>query len=401
MPPGTQVSFEEALSRVEAVRGLRKKAPVSGLLVAPSDLSAHLTRALAFERPEQVLKGTEQMLVGLGLTDPQFDFHSTMIALLEENLAGLYEPRLKLMMVRQDLPEETKQITLLHELVHALQDQYFDLDEIVTANPDDSDRSSALSCLAEGDATSAMLDGVLPDGKTALDLPEGSIEAQFFGQAPKTPAPDIIIRSLYAPYLDGLEFVHKLRKRGGFAEVNRAFLRPPESTEQILHLEKYDAHEPPRKVAVPPPPGPQYQLVLHDIWGEQSLRLALQEWTTSEAAEQAAAGWGGDRIVSYQKGKQLAVAWDVVMDSEAEAVELWSTLRSSRLVKAPSAQPSAEAGQPELMCVQSGATRPLVALARQGRHVVWASGPFDRQTGRSTCAEAEGWMQTLLANLTP
>jgi hypothetical protein len=105
--------------------------------------------------------------------------------------------------------------------------------------------------------------------------------------------------------------------------------------------------------------------------------------------------------VSYQKGKQLAVAWDVVMDSEAEAVELWSTLRSSRLVKAPSAQPSAEAGQPELMCVQSGATRPLVALARQGRHVVWASGPFDRQTGRSTCAEAEGWMQTLLANLTP
>src|SRR5690606_21782205 len=104
-----------------------------GLLVKRQDLVQHLRLALAYERPEQVLQGTEQMLVGLGLVPPSFDFHATMLSLLEENLAGLYEPRLGMMMVRHDLVAETRQITLLHELVHALQDQYFDLDEIVVS----------------------------------------------------------------------------------------------------------------------------------------------------------------------------------------------------------------------------------------------------------------------------
>lgn len=400
VPPGEPVSFDAALARVEQVRGLKKKDIVRGLLVKSQDLAQHLRLALAYERPEQVLKGTEQMLVGLGLVEPDFDFHATMLSLLEENLAGLYEPRLGLMMVRQDLPAETQQITLLHELVHALQDQYFDLDEIVDSHPDDSDRSSALSCLAEGDATSSMLDGVLPEGNTALDLPEGSIEAQFFAQAPKTPAPALIIRSLYAPYLDGLKFVHELRRRGGFAEVNRVFKRPPVSTEQVLHLDKYDSQEAPIVVHVPPAPDPSFKLVLHDIWGEQSLRLALEENLDPEGASRAAAGWGGDRIVSYERATEFAVAWHVVMDDEAQAEELNVALSAAFKAKTESAG-SALASSTAPRCAVMNQEGPPVAFARRGRDLFLVGGPYDRTLKVGECAKTLGWLKTLLVSLAP
>ncbi len=403
VPPGEEVSFDEALAVVQRVRGLKKKAEVQGLLVDRVDLADHLRRALKFERPESVLEGTEQMLVGLGLVPTSFDLEATMIDLLDENLAGLYEPRLGLMMVRKDLPEETRRITLLHELVHALQDQYFDLDEIVTAHPDDSDKSSALSCLAEGDATSAMLDGVLPEGKTALDLPEGSIEAQFFAQAPKTNAPDLIIRSLYAPYLDGLGFVHTLRRRGGFAEVNRVFAAPPISTEQVLHVDKYDAGEQPIAVATPGPPGPGFEELLHDVWGEQSLRLALEEWLPPSEARRAAAGWGGDRIVAYKKGDQIAVAWEVVWDDEGEAVEIWDLLvhrPGTTDIESQPASDSAETAPPPI-CLESKVGGPTVLVARQDSRIIWLSAPFVRGTPNRPCTAAAGWLETLLVRNTP
>lgn len=388
-PPGVEVSFEDALLRVEQVRGLKKKAPVQGLLVAEADLAEHLERALAFERPDQVLEGTEQMLVLLGLVDRDFKLEDTMIKLLHENLAGLYEPRLKLMMVRKDLPEQTAHITLLHELVHALQDQYFDLEEIVTSHPDDTDKSSALSCLAEGDATSTMLDGVLPNGKTALDLPDATVEAQFFSQAPKTEAPPIIVRSLYAPYLDGFKFVQGLRRRGGFEAVNQAFVKPPLSTEHILHDEKYLAYEAPKAVPVPAPPEPGYELLLHDIWGEQSLRLALEEWMPMDAAAQAAAGWGGDRIVVYSKHNKLAVAWHIEMDSEADAAEL----KAAWLRTTPG---DATANQPTgCVVAKNGVAH---GVAQKGSHVLIASGPAQR-SGESHCADAQNWVGALIASL--
>ncbi len=421
-PPGEKVSFDEALSRVQQVRGLKKKAHVDGLRIAASDLEQHLKQTLSFERPPTVLRGTEQMLVGLGLVEPNFDFEATMISLLKENLAGLYEPRLKLMMVREGLPEETRRITLLHELVHALQDQYFDLDEIVTNHPDDSDKSSALSCLAEGDATSAMLDGVLPAGKTALDLPPGSIEAQFFSQPPQTQAPDLIIRSLYAPYLDGLNFVHALRRRGGFAEVNRVFSKPPISTEQVLHLDKYDEQEAPLEVEVPAPPpssgveaGAHFKLVLHDVWGEQSLRLALEEWGSPEEARKAAAGWGGDRIVSYQRNSEIAVAWSLVMDTPQDAEELWQLVEKKKAIstgdtalddaaqgdRAQDRAPLPEVEQ-TICLAPRGPTGPQLALTRSGARLIWASAPFDPQAqSGGSCAEARGWLSTLLVKNTP
>ena len=65
-------------------------------------------------------------------------------------------------------------------------------------------------------------------------------------------APAVIRAQLMFPYEAGLEFVSTLYLEGGYPAVDDAFLDPPQSTEQILHPEKYLAGETPQVVTLPP-----------------------------------------------------------------------------------------------------------------------------------------------------
>lgn len=399
VPQGEPVSFDEELRTVSRLRGLEPKGELKGMRVAEAELLAHVQRSVRLERPAVALRGTEAMLVGLGLVPPDFDFEKTMLGLLSSSLAGLYEPRLKMMLLRDHLGPAEAHVTLLHELVHGLQDQYFDLTEVVEFRDDDSDVSSAVSSLAEGDATSAMLDGILPDGQTALAISEDEIEKQFFSQAPSSTAPPIVIRSLFAPYVDGLRFVNALRRRGGWEEVDEAWRYSPKSTEQILHLDKFDAREVPIAVSLPTAPSADYQLLFHDIWGEQSLRIVLQEWLVAEEAAAAAAGWGGDRIVAFSNENDIVVAWDLRMDTQKDAIELERALQKA-LSSSPGSTSKAPLGLPPngtsdapVLCSSPPSTDVQLAVAREGTLVRVRTAPFDRVKNHSGgCSAAQRWL---------
>jgi hypothetical protein len=357
-----------------------------------SDLLAHVERAVKLETPERALVGTEKMLVGLGLVPENFAYEKTMLRLLSEKLAGLYDPHLKTMMIRDVLSDFDRQMTLLHELVHALQDQHYDLEEIVAWNPDDTDRSGALSCLAEGDATSAMFDGMLMDGKTAISFPKGYFQERMSDEAGElVDVPSIISRSLQAPYVDGLTFVHALRRRGGWKAVDQVWADPPTTTEQVLHLEKYDAQEPARQVAVPPPPSDEAQLLLHDVWGEQNLRMALEEWLDKAEATRAAAGWGGDRIVVYELDGQIAVAWHLRGDDEAEAKEMGQAIEKG--IQAPVASPERDS---KIRCGLFGQSGAVWALGTQGERILLHSVRGGDAGLEASCSFLSGWISTHL-----
>lgn len=386
MPPGKEVSFREAMDHVIRVRGLAELGPVRGLRVDPDDLLAHVERAVDLETPAHALRGTEAMLVGLGLVPRDFQYRRTMLRLLSEKLAGLYDPHLKTMMIREDLGEVDQQMTLLHELVHALQDQHFELEEIVAWSPDDTDRSGALSALAEGDATSAMFDGMMQEGKTALSFPTGFFQERMADEAGDLPGvPPIIARSLKAPYVDGLTFVHALRRRGGWKEVDRVWQTPPQTTEQVLHLDKFDAKEPAVNVEVPGSPAGNAKLLLHDVWGEQNLRMALEEWLPEDKAESAAAGWGGDRIAAFEKDGRTLVGWHLVMDSEDDARELEAALIGAL-----------EGREPDERCAFFGNSGAVWHVDRTARTVALHSlrDPADEPALESACTLLTGWSET-------
>jgi hypothetical protein len=398
MPPGTPVSFEEALGRVTRLRGLASKHTVQGLRVTRENLLAHVERAVDLETPPEALAGTEAMLVGLGLVPRDFGYRATMLRLLSEKLAGLYDPHLGTMMIRDDLSPVDAELTLLHELVHALQDQYYDLDEIVAWTKDDTDRSAALSCLAEGDATLVMLDAMAQNEEQA-PLPGRILQEKMAEEAAAlSDIPPIIQRSLSAPYQDGLNFVFALKNRGGWAAVDAAWASPPTTSEQILHLDKFDQKEAALVVEVPKSPGASFDLVLHDTWGEQNLRLAFEEWLSPEKARKAAAGWGGDRIVAYQSDTQIAVAWHIDADNEGEAREMSTALAEGLALEKSS--PKALADTAKITCAPRLGSGSVWALAQTGAHVLLhavsprASASSVPNESAATCEWLNGWMMT-------
>ena len=91
--------------------------------------------------------------------------------------------------------------------------------------------------------------------------------------------------------------VHQRRRLGG---VDALYANVPETTEQILHPEKYQAGEGPVEIDVPEDLatriGPDWNLALDDTFGEFQTGVWLRDADAANATE-AAAGWGGDRVL--------------------------------------------------------------------------------------------------------
>jgi len=409
LPPGTPVTFESELEEVQAARQLRLRAPVVGRTISRDVLVRHLEEGFHADLPTAAIDGAGELLIAFGAAPLDFNYEAAVLALLRRDLAGLYDPRLGAMFLREELDGEARRAALLHELVHALQDQHYGLRDITQYREDGGDRTSALSCLAEGDATSAMFDSLLaPHGRTALDLPDELIAAQFARAAEPSAgsdaAPALLRRSVLAPYVDGLAFVQALRRRGGFAEVDRVWKNPPTTTEQVLHLDKYDSHEPARDVPLPRPPVHQtgqadFEIVFHDVCGEQSVRLLLEEWMTTAAAARAAQGWGGDRVAVFARGNERAVGWILESDDAPSAEALFAALGRAL---GDSARRWGPAVEPTICRIRTD--RGPFAVGHRAKRVVVVAGPRAKNgpaatrgtTSTPSCSAAHGWITTLL-----
>lgn len=381
-PPAPHDPFQGTLLEVAAARGLAVKGPVVGRRVNREEMLDEVDREIANEVPKRAIDGTQEILVALNLAPPDFDYGSAIRRVMTAKLAGFYQPRTKTMFLAQDLPVMEQIITLNHELVHALQDQHFDLGAKLDYRDDAGDEQAALHALAEGDATSLMVDlMVRPQGKTALDIPGDILEGAEELPVEAGNVPGIIVRSIVAPYRDGLAFVHYLRNRGGWKAVDAAWKRVPTTTEQIIHPEKYEAAEASFNVEIPAAPGAGWDVTYHDVMGEQSLRVLLEEWLDPRRSAVAASGWGGDRVAVYAKGEERAVAWTLRWDDAAQAGRLETALLDA--YKAKSGQcPKGQMGP--------------IAVQRRDAWLAVVVAPYVRGGPRQTCAKAKRWASAVL-----
>jgi len=433
----TQRKIADFLTRVAEARRLEPRARVEGQELDRAALIASVRAHVARELPPDVIRNQGELLVGLGLVPPEFDYEEGTFRLLEAQLAGFFEYRDKKMYLAADLDASAADLTLAHELVHALQDQHFDLASRMAYQPEANDRASAFQALAEGDATSAMMDVMAPERRLAVEMPddifaagiEGSMSASTAGEV----APQVLRSSLIAPYIDGVLFVHALRRRGiargsadptGWAEVDRAWQSPPETTEQLLHIDKYDAREPAEKLGpVVPPAESGWSIFYEDVFGEQGLRISAEQWMPKKAAALVADGWGGDRLAVFRRSLPndppsgsgaspttpstrvpsgiYAVAWHIRFDAgrhdlDAEARQAFKAL-------AESLRPRREASG-NTTCVERGALGPL-AIARSGRDLVLAAGPYEhdgvRLRAAAHCAQTVRWATDILRKSKP
>ncbi len=412
---GQKLSPEERriaaiLKKVALVRGLAALRPVPGKVLERTALVAEVRKKAGLEYPKAAIERDGKMMELMGFAPAPFDYLKELSKLLEAQLDGFYEPRNGTMYVAADLEGDGANLALAHELVHALQDQHYDLSKRSGYHPGQGDEMMAGSMLAEGDATSTMLDvNLKSQGGTALDLPETMftsmlVNAMNAGDA--AAAPHILRSTLVLPYVDGTLFVHALRREGGFAKVDEAWRNLPVTTEQVLHPEKWASHEP--AIAVPPPAasalGAGFTRVDQDTVGEAGLRLALEEWIGAEGAKIAAAGWGGDRSGTFSSGNAWASANLVVYDKDSAkgsgdtfAKRAFDKVKPG-IEKVAGKVAAKTAG---FVCVERDKLGPL-AVARKGRAIVILAGPAERSTNatwtpKGNCGLSRKWADEVLA----
>lgn len=349
-----QVEVTQIESNTIDIRGLAPREDVPEEFLSQEQLKTNLTAEIKKEyTPEESARDAKTLWLLRLIGDPSLDLLQLQIDLLGEQVLGYYDPEKDELFVRSDPGglSPNARMTLAHEFVHSLQDQYYDLEKL---RPEEieNDRGTAILALVEGDATASGLvfamQHLSQDDLQALFAESAGASSDVLDQAPR-----YIRDSLLFPYDQGLDFVTRLGEGGSFSGVDTAFKNPPQSSEQILHPGKYlgQPRDEPVEVSLPPLTdtlGAGWTYGDSDTLGEFDLRIMLEEngllspqatatptWQqTDTQAARAAAGWGGARYVMHQKGDDAVVLtltrWDTPDDATEFADALTATFDSLR-----------------------------------------------------------------------
>jgi hypothetical protein len=349
----------EAIPRIEQATGLKFKTPPKVEVRTRDQVREFLLKQLDEANPAAQLAGEEKAYKLLRLIPDTMNLRAFFVRVLTEQVVGYYDPKAKALYVVDGADEQVVGITITHELMHALQDQYVDLDSIQKSGAN-NDRLAAAQALIEGEAQfeqiSIMLGG--PDQIEAR-LPGAwdRVREEIRNRQGEMPvfatAPMVIQESLLFPYLSGAEFVRRVKEKRGSIDLFRDI---PRSTEQILHPPTFLGTPPdePTTVVLPAPRGATK--AYENDMGEFGTRLVVYAYLRDpQTSQRAAAGWDGDRFMVVEKGSERGLVWALVWDSPIEAAEF-----SDAMIRAATRR----TGAPERRADTGGAT-----FAYQGRTI--------------------------------
>lgn len=323
---------------VSKLRGLRAKKKLVHELVDRATLRERL-RALAAEDTTKREAAAEGLaLARWGFIPVTTDYVQLRLDLLTDQVAGYYDPKTKKLTITKDPTGDAKwsELVLAHEIDHALQDQTFDLQKLTDLPTTEGDAARARQAVIEGDGVALMIELALSRQKVDPPWDNPNVATEVV-RAMTGPTGDSLDRAPLAirewmlfPYRDGFGFVAALLQRDGWSRVDAALRKPPRSTEQILHPEKYASDEKPIAVKLAPPASlATYPMIHSTMWGELGFSLFLQSHgMPADAAALAAAGWGGDRVLVLAREGDADPAHAIGLarlewDDEADAIEAY------------------------------------------------------------------------------
>jgi hypothetical protein len=290
------------------------------------ELEAYLRFKLEEELPPEEAARLTKSYALLGLLEPDTDLRGLLLSVYTEQVAGFYDPDSTALFVMEDLSADTLESVLIHELVHAVQDQTADLDSL-TAEDRGNDRQTAAQAAIEGHATLIMMEYMAESlGAAPFDIANfpdlfaalgPALEAMRDQYPALASAPAIIQESLFLPYLKGASFVAAFwGERGARTPPFGPDL--PQSTEQILDPTRAFGPERDSPTELLVGPGEGYEILYQNSLGQMELEVLLAEHLGQEARS-LAEGWDGDRyvLVAGQGGSQ-ALLWASIWDETEE-----------------------------------------------------------------------------------
>lgn len=322
--------LQEMLDEIAALRGLEPPPALQAGTVSRLDVASLLDRQLTATDREWFATTTTLYRL-LGHFGPDEDYLSVFRAFGQGAIIGLYSPNENRLWVVQREPlidlaamSPTERSALAHELVHAIQDYNFPLDELSERTAAGLDWGMAATTVIEGDAVTHQ---GLWDGRQ-MALPGGA--RLFLSAAGATATPPSIERELRFPYFTGAEWVNIVRSQDGTAAIDRYLAGEPLSTAHILHPELRTAGWQPEAVTLPDlraALGAGWERESGGTFGEFHLRNYLELRLTALPAVTAAGGWRGDRYDVYVTGEDSVAVFRVRFADDSEAEEFASAQR--------------------------------------------------------------------------
>ena len=251
-----------------------------------------------------------------------------------------YDPLEKAILIPEHLfpLDDYQRLVMVGELTKALSHQHHPslLEALLASDGSDVDRLAAHRALLEGEAIlvqTLYIESLSPERRALIaDLARQAAEAEDLGEG-SGPAgedvPRLLVETDRFPTHAGASLVIDLYRQGGFTALDQAFEHPPETTEQVLHPDRYRTLEPAVELDPFALVVSGYEVVDEGTWGELRWRGLLAHHSDPVNAARAAEGWGGDRyqLLWAPSSGKLAFAVRLAADSFADESEVNAAVR--------------------------------------------------------------------------
>ncbi len=368
-------TIDEITGQVAALRDLEVLEEVTTEIVEPDELAEIVTERDRDAEAVERLAASTRVLAALRHVPVDADLEGIIDDLQSASVIGLYDPTEDVAYVSSaELPlSPGAATTAAHEILHALQDQHFDLSRLDDIPLEDGDAALAFLSVVEGDAVILEEEWAAThqDEEERREAEQEQLDGAAEQLAVLDDVPAYIVESFVFPYVAGERFVASLIEEGGYELVDDALADPPTTTLEILDPQAYlDGVEVAEvEAGLPPADGEE---VFASSFGAFDL-LALfgaAEDPEAQAGSATWPAWRGGALRAWEVDETLVVgaAWRFADEESAttacDAVAAWY-----RDVANLEAEAEAEAGD-DARVLQ--AERDAIAIGCEGPDVRFA-----------------------------
>ncbi|MCB0330973.1 MAG: hypothetical protein KDD70_14985 [Bdellovibrionales bacterium] len=316
----------QAMKIVQELRGLDFKHPVSCQAL---DQESYTQRSIEYFYTlisQRELELQEEVYQSIGLLPHDYPYANCYLKESSRYTEAFYDIFHNEIVVPSWKKSELH--LLVHEAVHALQDQHFDLARHARRAVSTTDRSLAYSALVEGDAVEVQ-------ALALKKLDERRVPDESLHQLEPTECafPASLEALSYFPYEFGQVFADRLiLSTKNFASINAAFRNPPQTTAEIMHSGYFGKFKP-KSVDMPLMKlgrvfgfSSTPKQLFSDSIGQYAISLLLRESMPKTTAILAAKGWQGDKVELYSLGESRLIIWSSLWGSLADSEEFFRAL---------------------------------------------------------------------------
>ncbi len=321
-----------SIARVEKIRGKEFK----GNIAIERKTKARFRNKTDINSSKNRSKWNNQVWEALFIVGEKTDIKNEINRITKNRVKGIYsEEKINLIVEDKNNIDET---ILAHEIVHAFQDNYYNL----SRNLKQQDKQLAWLSIVEGEAKYIIDIYKKKCNQTWSCINKrqsniGSIDNSNINQG--------VYILLYYPYSDGPPYIHHIKESRGWFRIEKQFKNPPKTTKSIIHNKRYPKYN----ISFNDRSNSKWKLFKnqgkkgYDTAGEASIFSMF--WYQSNVLEKniidtnnfwrsdskrfnsfnytsiPSKGWKADRIYPYKSESKLGYVWHTVWESKKDASE--------------------------------------------------------------------------------